>query len=302
MTEAIQQAKPVYGIELGKFGIFTLRVVHPWHIDGKLAGYIELGEEIGHITPSMKETLGAELRFVIKKSYLNRTQWEEGLRTMGKSGDWNLMPDYVVIDSTLTQISSELARNITLPHTKHKDLIFESSRGNCKYYNGFVQLFDASGQEVGDIVVTKEVTKDKAAIKQLTVILIVICIPVCIGLLAIIKSYIRLIENKLTITYSDLQNAIEKRKLAEEELRQSYSKIEQEVKERTAELQTANEQLTAEIAEHEKAERELSTKMKEIEEFNCLAVGRELKMIELKREINRLLAERGIEQIYEIVE
>jgi C4-dicarboxylate-specific signal transduction histidine kinase len=163
-------------------------------------------------------------------------------------------------------------------------------------------LFDASGQEVGDIVVTKEVTKDKAAIKQLTVILIVICIPVCIGLLAIIKSYIRLIENKLTITYSDLQNAIEKRKLAEEELRQSYSKIEQEVKERTAELQTANEQLTAEIAEHEKAERELSTKMKEIEEFNCLAVGRELKMIELKREINRLLAERGIEQIYEIVE
>ena len=127
MTEAIQQTKPVYGIELGKFGTFTLRVVHPWYIDDKLVGYLELGEEIEHITPSMKETLGAEIRFVIKKSYLSRTQWEEGLRMMGKSGDWNLIPDYVVIDSTLAQISSELTRNITLSHTRHKDIIFESA-------------------------------------------------------------------------------------------------------------------------------------------------------------------------------
>jgi HAMP domain-containing protein len=65
---------------------------------------------------------------------------------------------------------------------------------------------------------------------------------------------------------------------------------------------TSIDNLNQEIAERKKAEQELSTKMKEIEEFNRLAVGRELKMIELKREINRLLAERGIEQIYEIVE
>ncbi|MFH1371526.1 MAG: hypothetical protein ABII09_09620 [Planctomycetota bacterium] len=67
-------------------------------------------------------------------------------------------------------------------------------------------------------------------------------------------------------------------------------------------LESANATLENEITERKKAEQEISTKMKEIEEFNCLAVGRELKMIELKREINRLLAERGIEQIYEIVE
>lgn len=55
------------------------------------------------------------------------------------------------------------------------------------------------------------------------------------------------------------------------------------------------------ITERKKAEKELAAKMKEIEEVNRMAVGRELRMIELKEEINRLLVERGIEPRYEVV-
>src|SRR4030042_3010912 len=40
MDSAAAQKKTVWGIELGKYGTFTLRVVHPWFIDGKLTGYI----------------------------------------------------------------------------------------------------------------------------------------------------------------------------------------------------------------------------------------------------------------------
>ena len=43
-----------WGIELGPLGTFTLRLVHPWRIDGKLAGYIEVGEEIGHTIAMVK--------------------------------------------------------------------------------------------------------------------------------------------------------------------------------------------------------------------------------------------------------
>jgi two-component system, sensor histidine kinase and response regulator len=42
-------------------------------------------------------------------------------------------------------------------------------------------------------------------------------------------------------------------------------------------------------------------KLRELEEFNKLAVGRELRMIELKQEINTLLAQQGSEDKYEIV-
>ena len=41
--------------------------------------------------------------------------------------------------------------------------------------------------------------------------------------------------------------------------------------------------------------------MKELEVFNHVAVGRELKMIELKREINELAEQLGEPEKYEII-
>ncbi|MFH2103031.1 MAG: GAF domain-containing protein [Chloroflexota bacterium] len=50
--------------------------------------------------------------------------------------------------------------------------------------------------------------------------------------------------------------------------------------------------LQAELAERERAEQELQERMRELERFNRLAVGRELKMIELKERIRELEAGR----------
>jgi PAS domain-containing protein len=43
-------------------------------------------------------------------------------------------------------------------------------------------------------------------------------------------------------------------------------------------------------------------RMRELEEFNRVAVGRELRMIELKQQINELLASLGRDRKYELVE
>ncbi|MHC4423339.1 MAG: cache domain-containing protein [Planctomycetota bacterium] len=53
----VRKERPFHGIELGQFGTFTLRAVHPWWIEGKLSGYIELGEEIKHITRRLNTSL-----------------------------------------------------------------------------------------------------------------------------------------------------------------------------------------------------------------------------------------------------
>lgn len=56
------------------------------------------------------------------------------------------------------------------------------------------------------------------------------------------------------------------------------------------------------ITNQKEAEVVLQGKLEELEEFNQLAVGRELKMIELKKEINELLNNMGMDAEYEIVE
>ncbi len=53
------------GVELGPLGTFTLRVVAPWFVENKLIGYIELGEEIKDIIPSLKINWDFEYSFVL---------------------------------------------------------------------------------------------------------------------------------------------------------------------------------------------------------------------------------------------
>lgn len=85
LDQAVREGKPVYGIELGPFGTLTLRTVHPWRVGGKLAGYLELGGEIEHITAELSKILNAEVVMTIDKKYLNRTSGEGGLKFLKRS-------------------------------------------------------------------------------------------------------------------------------------------------------------------------------------------------------------------------
>lgn len=56
------------------------------------------------------------------------------------------------------------------------------------------------------------------------------------------------------------------------------------------------------ITERRRAEKELKERMEELEQFNRITMNRELRMIELKEEINTLLKQMGREEKYEIAE
>jgi PAS domain S-box-containing protein len=59
---------------------------------------------------------------------------------------------------------------------------------------------------------------------------------------------------------------------------------------------------TIDITEQKKAEAALKQKVEELERFNDITVDRELKMIDLKKEINELLIKSGEKERYKIVE
>ena len=58
--------------------------------------------------------------------------------------------------------------------------------------------------------------------------------------------------------------------------------------------------IVRDITERKRAEQELKQKMEELERFNRLAVGRELRMIELKRQVNELSEQLGKEPPYDL--
>ena len=221
LEAAAYQKKPVYGVELGPYGTFALRTVHPWLIDGQLAGYVELGEEIGHILPALKDTFNVESFVVINKKYVNRADWEEGMRILGhKDANWDFLSKAVIVESTFVKLSQKSLQNVkgALEHSNRS--LFSTTIEGHRYRGGFVPLLDTGGRHVGDIVVIIETTKMEAALTLFSVMLASICVIVGVILCVLFYVYIRRIESRLTNVYTSLQDEIEKRRQVEEKIQQ----------------------------------------------------------------------------------
>ncbi len=87
---------------------------------------------------------------------------------------------------------------------------------------------------------------------------------------------------------------------SEQKLHQSTAELSRQVEARTAELEEANIRLRQQIQHQAEQEKQLSEQLAELERFNRLTVGRELRMIQLKREVNEMAAKAGLEAPYDL--
>lgn len=117
--------------------------------------------------------------------------------------------------------------------------------------------------------------------------------------------YAQGLEAKVAERTRSLETAVSTLKETTTELAAAKTGLEQKVAERTAELQKERTSLEEKVKERTKelqtAKGDLEAKVAELEEFYKLAIGRELKMIELEKEANRLLTEAGQPEKYKVV-
>lgn len=90
-------------------------------------------------------------------------------------------------------------------------------------------------------------------------------------------------------------------KEAEDTLRADKESLNKLVEEKTIDLTEKNTKLQLEITAHEVTLKKLKSRNKELETFYDVTVGRELKLIELKKEINKLLEDSGEKPKYKIL-
>ncbi len=161
--QAQKTGKMAHGIELGPLGTFTLRVVQPIYDNGEIIGYLELGKEIEEILRSLNYQSGCQLAVTIHKQYLNQKTWEEGMRFLGREGKWNRMRNSALVYTSLLPLPDAFylwADNVARFHN-HGETDRDIISDGIDWRVTSVPLEDASGTEIADLLVLRDITPDK---------------------------------------------------------------------------------------------------------------------------------------------
>lgn len=206
MNEAARTIKRSVGVEFGIHHNFTLRNVHPWFVDDKLVGYVEMGEEIDHFLPHVADLVGAHVFATFKKSLICRDKWEEGITLYHHDSQWNILEHSVVIGKTMEHMPSELD-----PYLNRQDdttgQLFNFTDGDIQYMGGYVELRDVSGAHVGKLVVLKDVTLNRKEILNYLFAVLVGGVTLFIIVFMIVITYVNAISGRLDYYHRQLNDA-----------------------------------------------------------------------------------------------
>jgi HAMP domain-containing protein len=156
LAAAIETKRVAAGKEVGATS-FALRVVRPWFGgDGKLVGYVELGQAMDDFLDRMKAQTRDEYALVVEKEFLEERWWAAA--RLGRRNNWADRERTVVVDSTtpdegIFEYDGDVvelpARGLLLGEVSHDDRTFA---------RGILPVTDAASRTVGALFVLRDIT------------------------------------------------------------------------------------------------------------------------------------------------
>ncbi len=211
MDTAVREGKSSHGLELGPLGTLALRAVHPWRINGELVGYIELGLELKHLCEELSRTLGLELAIALNRKYLDAAKPADVQGSSPGSQEHGDSADFVFTKLTLERPPSGL-QDLVKAHHAGKKIDYQTSSDGRIYGLGFVPMTDAGNRTLGYLVVMNDITHQRAQLRSLSLILVVIGLVLGAGLGGLCYLYLGRLDRKVEASRNRLAAEIEDRK------------------------------------------------------------------------------------------
>ncbi|MDO9145653.1 ATP-binding protein [Rhodoferax sp.] len=155
-VQARQLNVPIHGLELGALGTLTLRLVAPWQSAQGVVGYVEMGEEIGHLLDEIHKTLTVDLFVLVDKEFLPAQQWHHGLALLQRQGNWSRFEQQVVVANTREHPPAAMNESVLAALRTGVTHVFKQD--DQTLHLAMLSLDDASGRRIGDLVVMRDIT------------------------------------------------------------------------------------------------------------------------------------------------
>ena len=205
--EAERTGRIASGTEIGPLGTITLRAVAPLFESGKAIGYVEVGMEVADIFKNTIHNHGDDVYVLLHQELLSRKDWEQGMRMLGRTPEWDRYPGFVVSSQTRADIPAELDQVFAQGGSVHKREETVLKEGNLTYRLGFLPLADASGRDVGHIAVLHNTTAITAQSRQMMQIFTGVVVGCGILLLVVISLVLGRTQRVLATYLDERQKA-----------------------------------------------------------------------------------------------
>ncbi|MFA7382449.1 MAG: PAS domain S-box protein [Desulfurivibrionaceae bacterium] len=214
LRQAARTHKMAQGLELAKDGRFLLRVVVPWVMADGGAGYMEMSQEIGSFAPRLKEGLGYEIFITAKKAGIDRKQWAAEVEAGRRAGSWHELGDCVVLARTMPAVPGELCAILksSLPQGFVRTLDFTENKKHFR--GGFVDLLDPAQQNLGSLVMLRDVTNEVVSLWAMIIYLGGVGLAIAVVLFLFFYLYIARLDRRLITNQVHLQEAIASKEIA----------------------------------------------------------------------------------------
>ncbi|MCF8199023.1 MAG: histidine kinase [Sulfuritalea sp.] len=177
------QQDAVHGLELGALGTLTLRLVMPWQSDGRVIGYLEIGEEIEHLISEVQKSLSVDMLVLVDKRMVSLQQWRNGQALMKREGNWNRFSSHVALAQTVDRLPAALdettLRSLFDGHTEE---IKDQGRS---LHLSTVPLKDVSQRRIGDLVVIRDITELETTFQWSIISVTAISLLAAVGVLGV---------------------------------------------------------------------------------------------------------------------
>jgi signal transduction histidine kinase len=164
-SQAERTGKAAYGIELGAFGTLTLRAVTPWKDGDRLIGYVELGHDVSYFVEEIREILDVDVLMIVYKKFVNRAGWDAGAATRRRPWQWDRFDTTVSVARTMQEIPAGLAPMLEQGQHPYQ-IVLPLEEDDRQAHVAFQPLHDAINRQIGNLVVIRDVTEERAAFRN----------------------------------------------------------------------------------------------------------------------------------------
>ncbi len=208
-----------WGFDINQQGGFTLRFVRPLKKDGTRIGYVELAVEIGFLEKVLARDVNVAVLSLVHKDRTTRTAFENGMIANNYSGFWDDYPNFALLHQTMPVIPTELDR-LLKAGLGNSDLgesgtdAFHFTQGSRSFDGGFLELFNANGEDVADLLLLDDVTDLVNSARSDRFINLGIILFVCVGVLGLLWTITRRTRTLIAETFANLRSSSDRLQLA----------------------------------------------------------------------------------------